>query len=723
MCLVRVQLSKTLDNIGEMLIKRIMSIHKRGRNHLQDYKKKTQKRTDSLVATLHDVILAYQTEGVAKYRLEAIQQVIGSQEEQVLQDCEDHLAFSGDNYYLFLWRFFKSHRSTLFKILEASSLYSTHHDKSIEQAITFLLSHQHTRKEWISVVQIEKEGYYKRKMTPLLDLSWIPADWWKWLSPKRKKESIPEEVNRRHLEVCIFSQIMWDLKSGDLYIEGSEKYADYRKQLVSWEEFEMHKPVFCEQVNQPSSGTEFVNKMQQTLHMAAQDTNKAFPNNEQVRLEKGEVIIRKLKKKVYPSKLKELESFIYKKIEHINVLDMLADTEHWLNWTRFFGPVSGYDKKIENAVERYLTTVFCYGCNLGSKQTACSLGNIDRQQIAWINQRHITIEDLDNANKYIINAYNQFDLPKYWGDGTSASADGTKWDLYEQNLLSENHIRYGGYGGIGYYHVSDTYIALFSNFIPCGVWEGIHILDIFQNEKVDIQPETLHADTQGQSTTVFGLSALLGIQLMPRIRNWKDLKLFRPSKEHTYEHIDELFSGEIDWDIIEAHYPDMLRVVMSIKEGKITPSTILNKLGTYSKKNKLYQAFRELGRIIRTIFLLQYMTDEGLRSTIHSATNKSEAFNGFTKWLFFGGDGIIAENDREKQRKIIKYNHLIANCLIFYNVFALSRIIHDYMQVGNENEGELISYLSPYVTTHVNRFGKYRIDRNRVPPCLPFEAI
>ncbi|MGH0945637.1 DUF4158 domain-containing protein [Bacillus mycoides] len=158
-CLVRVQLSKDLDNIGEMLIKRIMSIHKRGRNHLQDYKKKTQKRTDSLVATLHDVILAYQTEGVAKYRLEAIQQVIGSQEDQVLQDCEDHLAFSGDNYYLFLWRFFKSHRSTLFKILESISLYSTHHDKSIEQAITFLLSHQHTRKEWISVVDLVKKNW------------------------------------------------------------------------------------------------------------------------------------------------------------------------------------------------------------------------------------------------------------------------------------------------------------------------------------------------------------------------------------------------------------------------------------------------------------------------------------------------------------------------------------------------------------------------------------
>ncbi len=84
----------------------------------------------------------------------------------------------------------------------------------------------------------------------------------------------------------------------------------------------------------------------------------------------------------------------------------------------------------------------------------------DRRQIAWINQRHITEDALDEAITAIINAYNNFSLPRLWGSGKHASADGTRWDLYEQNLLSEYHIRYGGYGGIGYYHVSDTYIAL-----------------------------------------------------------------------------------------------------------------------------------------------------------------------------------------------------------------------------------------------------------------------
>ncbi|EOQ04836.1 hypothetical protein IKC_06420 [Bacillus cereus VD184] len=146
-----------------------------------------------------------------------------------------------------------------------------------------------------------------------------------------------------------------------------------------------------------------------------------------------------------------------------------------------------------------------------------------------------------------------------------------------------------------------------------------------------------------------------------------------------------------------------------------------NKLSAYSKKNKLYQAFRELGCAIRTLFLLKYLSDEELRSTIQAATNKSESFNGFTKWLFFGGDGIIAENHRERQRKIIKYNHLIANCVIFYNVFQLTRILHEYIQEGNELDEEVLSDLSPYLTFHINRFGKYRLDDNRQPPDIQFD--
>ncbi|MEO0330123.1 MAG: Tn3 family transposase, partial [Bacteroidota bacterium] len=144
-------------------------------------------------------------------------------------------------------------------------------------------------------------------------------------------------------------------------------------------------------------------------------------------------------------------------------------------------------------------------------------------------------------------------------------------------MLSEYHIRYGRYGGIVYYrtanrHVSDTYIALFSHFIPCGVYKAVYILDGLIKNASDIHPDMLHGDTQAQNTAVFGLAYLLGIKLMPRIRNLKDLILFRPDKKTHFQHIDALFSESIDWSLIQRHLPDILRVVLSIQAGKIARS-------------------------------------------------------------------------------------------------------------------------------------------------------
>jgi TnpA family transposase len=310
---------------------------------------------------------------------------------------------------------------------------------------------------------------------------------------------------------------------------------------------------------------------------------------------------------------------------------------------------------------------------------------------------------------------------RLWGSGQHVSADGMRWDVYEQNLLAEYHLRYGAWGGVGYYAVSDKYIALFSRFIPCGVWEGTYILDGLVNNASDIQPDIVHADTQGQSTAIFGLAHLLGIKLMPRIRNWKDLTLFRPSKNARYQHIDSLFAEPINWRLIETLLTDLLRVGMSIKAGRLTPSTILRRLGTYSRKNRLYFAMRELGRAVRTGFLLQYLSDPDLRRLILRAMNKSELFNGFLRWVFFGGEGIIAENRRDEQRKIVKYNHLVANLVIFHNVVALTKVIRQLIAEGHHVNADALAVLSPYQTAHINRLGLYTLQLDREPEPIEYD--
>jgi hypothetical protein len=95
---------------------------------------------------------------------------------------------------------------------------------------------------------------------------------------------------------------------------------------------------------------------------------------------------------------------------------------------------------------------------------------------------------------------------------------------------------------------------------------------------------------------------------------------------------------------------------------------------------------------------------------------RARSFNRFVQWLFFGGEGLIAENDRDRQRKRIKYNHLVANCLIFHNVQAQTRVLRHLAAEGHEFDEATLSRLSPYLTEHVNRFGKDTLNLDRENP-------
>ena len=77
---------------------------------------------------------------------------------------------------------------------------------------------------------------------------------------------------------------------------------------------------------------------------------------------------------------------------------------------------------------------------------------------------------------------------------------------------------------------------------------------------------------------------------------------------------------------------------------------------------------------------------------------------------------MITSNDRSKQRKRIKYNHLIANCLIFHNVHAQTRILHELAQEGYTFDKAVFESMSPYLRGHVNRFGSYALDFDRQVP-------
>lgn len=466
----------------------------------------------------------------------------------------------------------------------------------------------------------------------------------------------------------------------------------------------------------PKTAEKFIAELQQKLRTAIQKADELFPKNPQFTFDQqGKAHLKQLKSKAKPKGFKAFRKKVHKLMPERNLLDVLKDVHYWSDFTKHFSPPSEANSKMSDAISHYLFTVFGYGCNLGPAQTAKHTeANISLRTIKRVNDQHVTAQKLQAASTDIINQYAAFDLPFLWGTGKTTAADGTHIPLRKNNLLGEQHIRYGGYGGIAYHHISDTYIALFCNFIACGIWEAVYILDGLLKNKSKLQPDTIHADTQGQNEPVFGLSYLLGIKLMPRIRNWNDVNFYRVDEKDHYQNIDQLFTDTIKWKLIHTHWKDLMQVVISIQKGKVLPSMILQKLGTDNRKNKLYKAFRELGRVIRTIFLLQYVNSTEIRQKIHAATCKIESFHAFHDWVTFGGQ-LIKAGDPVQQLKQNQYISLIANAVMLHNVADLTTALNQLTREKETVTPEFVKHLSPYITKHIKRFGLYVLDLDDLP--------
>lgn len=709
-CFLYVQHASALDDLADLFVRRMGTIGRDAQTAFEQSREASQERVNALVTKLKEVAVAYGQKGTADQRLEVVGLALG-EPVSVIEACEAHEALLLNSAAPFVWRGYASSRSTLQALCRALVVKTTSQDAALQQALQFVLATASLRQETLILV-----GPNRVSGSETLDLSWIPDGWWRLVTGQARRDGTVKTLNRHHFEACVMTQVRDDLKSGDLCVPGSHKYADYRDQLVSDDVFQERVLPWCEISGLPRDGAAFVTRVRDWVQGVAQATDTSFPGNEGLRIEKGEPVVAKLKKKLPHPLLKTLELAVKTKLagRKVAILDAFVAAERETDMTRSFGPLSGFDSRLENASTRYVTAIFCYGCNLGPSQTARSLAGTDRKGLEWVNRRHVTEQTLDQAITRVINAYARLSLPGVWGTGERASADGTKWNIYEENLLAEYHLRYGGYGGIGYYHVSDRYIALYSHFIPCGVYEARYILDGLLRNDSDLQPTTVHADTHGQSTPVFALAYLLGIDLMPRIRDWKNLILYRPDRAVQYDHIDELFGEPINWQLIEDHYDDLLRVCVSIQAGSIFPSTIVGRLGSAGRRrNRLYLAFRELGRAVRTSFLLRYLGEPELRATIHAAVNKSEQFNAFQDWIAFGGD-VIATNDRDEQRKRIKYNHLAANCVIFHTACLLTEVVKELLAEGHEVPQGALAGISPYLTEHINRLGDYTLNLDRV---------
>lgn len=692
---------RTRDHLTEMFIRRISTIHKRAKEELEQIQTRQRQKLEQLAATLDGVVQILVQEPDDQEAGSLIREYLSPDGnlDRLRETCAEVQATGGNNYLPLIWKHFRSHRSLLFRLSHLLQLEPTTQDRSLIQALQLIQDSENLHREWID---------------EYVDLSFASE---RWVKVVRRPASEGPPTNRRYLEVCVFSYLASELRSGDMCVLGSESFADYRKQLLPWEECLQRLPAYCEKIGLPGTAKEFVASLKTQLEETAQQLDEKFPScRGDVSInDAGEPVLRRVTAREIPPSAISLQTALMQRMPARHVLDIMANIEHWIQFTRHFGPMSGNEPKLKEPAERYLMTIFAMGCNLGPSQAARHLaGNVTPHMLSYTNRRHLSLEKLDKANRELVELYLQLDLPKLWGDGKAVAADGTQFDFYDDNLLAGYHFRYRKMGAVAYRHVANNYIAVFQHFIPPGIWEAIYVIEGLLKADLSIEADTVYSDTQGQSATVFAFTHLLGINLMPRIRNWRDLVMCRPDRGASYKHINRLFTETADWHLIETHWQDLMQVALSIQAGKISSPMLLRKLGSYSRRNKLYHAAQALGSVIRTIFLLNWIGSRELRQEVTANTNKVESYNGFSKWLSFGGD-VIAENDPDEQQKRLRYNDMVASSVILQNTVDMMRILQKLARDGWQFTDEDVSFLSPYLTSNVKRFGEFNLKLNRPP--------
>ncbi|GII05572.1 hypothetical protein Pta02_75800 [Planobispora takensis] len=493
------------DDLAEMLCERVAGNLKRARAALEDIRERQRTVSEKLVGTYRTVLEHLDPDGPeaaggVERAVAAVQQAGGFGAQ--LADIEAVAAFHGDNYEVLAHRFFAKDRSVMFDLVAKLELKATSQDDSVLVVLEHACAHEGLRRDFIPLPPpVDAAG------DPESGIMFASGSWRRAITDRRR----PGMVARRHFEAMVFAYLAEDLRTGDIAVAGAGEYADWSANLLPWSECEPLLEGFCAQVGLPDTAAGFVAQLRGAHLAAAARLDAGYADNtDLVIAEDGTPTVKRRRGQETLKAAENLAAAIERRMPERSLLGIVARTAHWLGWHHHFGPASGPDPKISDPLFRYALAIFTGGINLGPYEAAKHLSGISARELSMVRNRHTTITKLNAAIASAVNAFAELDVVKAWGDGTAVAADGTHVETYIDNLLAETSIRYGGVGGIAYHYVADTYVALFSRFIPCGVWEAVHPIEGLLANESDVQPSVVHADTQGQSFPVFALATLFG---------------------------------------------------------------------------------------------------------------------------------------------------------------------------------------------------------------------
>lgn len=252
------------DALGTFVCKTLFTTHKRAKRKLDVLKEKFTDQTQDLAKLMLGIVEDYkETPKQARTFTTKFKQKIEHKGgfDEVEKLCQKIILYNSKNHIPFLWDHFKVKRSALFGFLNALDICSSTQYKDIIPVLDFLSNHQHRRSDYLTL----DEG---------VNLNFISATWKNFVFVGKPEE---KTVSHRYLELCAFSYIANELRSGDLFIAGADAFSDYRHQLLNLEECDLLAEEYLKELKFPRTAEEFVALLKDNLEKMARKVDQLYP--------------------------------------------------------------------------------------------------------------------------------------------------------------------------------------------------------------------------------------------------------------------------------------------------------------------------------------------------------------------------------------------------------------------------------------------------------------
>ncbi|MEO8283508.1 MAG: Tn3 family transposase [Pseudarthrobacter sp.] len=524
--------------------------------------------------------------------------------------------------------------------------------------------------------------------------------------------------HRGFYEFCALAELKNALRSGDMWVTGSRQFRDFDDYLLAGDDYTGIKNSGNLPLITTDGSTQYLEGRLALLQKRLKEVNDLAARDELpgVLVTQKGVKITPLET-IVPAHAQPLIDQASAMFPRIRITDLLMEVDSWTGFTRHFTSLkSGQPSKDRQLL---LTAILADGINLGLTKmaescTGVTYARLDRHQASYIRD-----ETYSAALAELVNTQHGHPFAAQWGDGTTSSSDGQRFRAGSK-AESTGHVnpKYGAEPGrLVYTHVSDQYSPFHSRLVNVGDRDATYVLDGLLYHETELQIQEHYTDTAGFTDHLFALMHLLGYRFAPRIRNIGDTRLYTPTNDSELSTLAPLIGGSINTTTIALHWDEILRLAASIKTGTVTASLMMRKLGAYPRQNGLALALRELGRTERTLFLLDWLQDPGLRRKVTAGLNKGEARNTLARAVFFNRLGEIRDRSFEQQRYRASGLNLLTAAIVLWNTVYLDRTVATLTSRGGDIDPDLLRFLSPLGWEHINLTGDYTWPRaNYIKP-------